>query len=86
MLHLNGRPLWPVLFGLAWLALPAPAELPARFQVWRRSPDAAGAFSGPGDAPMAVGSLQKPFVVQAWAAGIEPIEACTLVMLRIGQF
>ncbi len=67
--RLTGRCLRPALLGLALLAPPGPAEPPARFQVWQRSLDAARAVTGPGDAPMPVGSLQKPFVVRAWSAG-----------------
>lgn len=68
-MRLTAGPLRTALVGLALLALPAPAQPPAGFQVWRRSVDPAGSVTGPGDAPMAVGSLQKPFVVQAWAGG-----------------
>jgi len=63
-----GRPvrrfLRPALLAAALATLSAGP--PGRFQVWRLGPE--GVVTGPGDPPIAVGSLQKPFVAQAWAA------------------
>ena len=56
---------WRLLLALALaLALPLPAQ--GTLQTWRLG--AEGLEAGPGDGPMPVGSLQKPFVAKAWAA------------------
>jgi YD repeat-containing protein len=54
---------WRLLLVLA-LALPLAGQ--GTLQLWHLG--ASGLEAGPGDGPMPVGSLQKPFVAKAWAA------------------
>lgn len=54
--------------GLVLAALGLRAQAPARLQVWVREATGVLSRADGGDAPMPVGSLQKPFVAQAWAA------------------
>jgi hypothetical protein len=64
------RLLAPFLVSTILAALAPPAAAPTRqFQTWRLEGTRFEAFAGAGDAPMPVGSLQKPFVAKAWAAG-----------------
>ena len=48
--------------------LAAAAPRPGRLDTWRRDPMGTVSGAGGADLAVAVGSLQKPFVVEAWAA------------------
>ena len=61
------RKLFLVLFLVLGSRAPLPCQPPGALQTWRREASGFEADPGCGDAPVAVGSLQKPFVAKAWA-------------------